>query len=76
MPTLRLVGHDVPEENPDVLPFPTGLGGTAPNAERVIAAVEEALGQAQDGLDQLEEMIGPFKMPPPDDGPDWPPSAA
>lgn len=75
MSTLRLVGQDPQDESPDVLPFPGGLGGTSSNAERVIAAVEEALIRAQADLDELESMVGPFQMPLPDDD-DWPPSAA
>ncbi len=75
VPTLRLVGNELNEDGPETLPFPTGLGGTAPNAERVIAAVEAALQQAQDELDELDAMVGPFRMPTPEDD-DWPPSAA
>ena len=74
MPTLRLVGTEPADETPDVLPFPTGLGGTAADAERVITAVEEALDKAKAELDELEGLVGPFRMPDPDD--DWPPSAA
>ena len=75
MSTLRLVGQEPQDDNPDVLPFPSGLGGTSSNAERVIAAVEEALIRAQTDLDELERMVGPFQMPAPEDD-DWPPSAA
>ena len=57
-----------------MLPFPTGLGGTASNAERVIAAVEEAIEQAQSDIEELERLVGPYRMPSLDD--DWPPSAA
>jgi hypothetical protein len=75
VPTLRLVGLDSREERPDVLPFPKGLGGTGSNAERVIAAVEEALQQAKDDIDELNALIGPFRLPEPEDD-SWPPSAA
>ena len=75
MPTLRLVGLESREENPDVLPFPKGLGGTGSNAERVIAAVEEALQKAQNDIDELNSLMGPFRMPAPEDD-EWPPFAA
>lgn len=75
MSTLRLVGQESQDDGPDVLPFPGGLGGTGSHAERVIAAVEQALVRAQSDLDDLESMIGPFQMPAPRDD-DWPPPAA
>jgi hypothetical protein len=74
VPTLRLVGNEPADDVPDVLPFPTGLGGTGANAERVIAAVEEALDRARAELDELEGLVGPYRMPSPED--DWPPPAA
>jgi len=73
--TLRLVGQESPDDNPDVLPFPTGLGGTSSNAERVIAAVEEALDQAQSELEELDALIGPYRLPAPEED-EWPPPAA
>jgi len=73
--TLRLVGQENADDHPDVLPFPTGLAGTGSNAERVIAAVEEALEQAQADLDELGSLVGPYRLPaPPED--EWPPPAA